>query len=87
LDDPNVARRMPTIDPEDLIGRTFLKDTEAGGQRFRAKIVRSIVDKHSELQKDRRYNKLSCEVDGDVAAEIFTYNQFLDFIERDDLDK
>ena len=26
--DPNVKRRMVTIDPDDLIGRTFLKDSE-----------------------------------------------------------
>jgi hypothetical protein len=29
---PTVPRRMPTIDPKDLIGRSFLKDTEADGQ-------------------------------------------------------
>jgi hypothetical protein len=36
LDDPNVTRRMPIIDPKELIGCTFLKDTESDGQRFRA---------------------------------------------------
>jgi hypothetical protein len=72
LDDPNVIRRISTIDPKDLIGRTFLKDTKADGQRFRAKIVRAIVDKDSELQKDPRYTKLLCEANGDVADDIFT---------------
>jgi hypothetical protein len=28
LDDPSVQRRMVTIDPKDLIGLTFLKDSE-----------------------------------------------------------
>jgi hypothetical protein len=39
-DDPSIKRRMVTIDPKDLIGRTFLKDTEEDGQRFRARVVR-----------------------------------------------
>jgi hypothetical protein len=30
--DPNVKKRMVTIDPKDLIGRTFLKDSEEDGQ-------------------------------------------------------
>jgi hypothetical protein len=32
--DPNVKRRMVTIDPKGLIGRTFLKDAEEDGQQF-----------------------------------------------------
>jgi hypothetical protein len=39
---PSVSRRMATIDPKDLIGRTFLKDTEEDGQRFRARVVRGL---------------------------------------------
>ena len=35
----NVERRMVTIDPKDLVGRTFLRDTEEDGQRFRSRIV------------------------------------------------
>ena len=49
-DDPKVTRRMPTIDPKDLIGRTFLKETETDGQRFRARIVRAIIDKDNEVK-------------------------------------
>jgi hypothetical protein len=35
---------MVTIDPKDLIGRTFLKETEEDGQQFRALVVRAIID-------------------------------------------
>ena len=87
LDDPNVATRLPTIDPEDLIGRTFLKETENDGQRFRARIVRAIIDKENEVKKDPKYIKFLCEVDGDTADEILSYNQILDYIERDNLDQ
>jgi hypothetical protein len=38
---PNVKKRMVTIDPEDLFGRTFLKDAEEDGQWFRVCVVHS----------------------------------------------
>ena len=86
-DDPKVTRRMPTIDPKDLIGRTFLKETETDGQRFRARIVRAIIDKDNEVKKDPQYIKFLCEIDGETADEIISYNQILDHIERDSLDQ
>jgi hypothetical protein len=49
--DPNVKRRMVTIDPKDLIGRTFLMDTEEDGQRFRARVVCDVIDKEEEVKK------------------------------------
>lgn len=81
-----IPRHMPTIDPKDLIGRTFLKETESDGQRFRARIVRAITEKDAELQRDPEHIKFLCEVDGDTADEIYSYNQVLDFIECDNLD-
>jgi hypothetical protein len=59
-DGPNVPSRTPTIDPEDLIGRSFLKDTEADGQRFRAKIVRAIIEMDSELKGDPNHIRFIC---------------------------
>ena len=85
-DGPSIPRRMPTIDPKDLLGRTFLKDSEADGQRFRARIVRAIMDHDADLKREPHHVKFLCEVDGDTADEIYTYNQVLDFIERDSLD-
>jgi hypothetical protein len=38
---------MVTIDPKDLIGRTFLKDAEEDGQRFQAHVVQAIVEKET----------------------------------------
>jgi hypothetical protein len=76
---------MPTIEPKDLIGRTFLKDTESDGQRFCARIVCSIADKDAGIKRDPNHIKFLCEVDGDSADDIYTYNQVLDYIERDNL--
>jgi hypothetical protein len=35
---------MPTIEPADLIGRTFLTVPDDHGNRFRARIARKIID-------------------------------------------
>ena len=34
---------MPTFDPSDLIGRTFLLPPEENGERHRAKVTRKIL--------------------------------------------
>jgi Reverse transcriptase (RNA-dependent DNA polymerase) len=38
------------------------------------------------MKRDTEHVKFLCEVDGDTADEIYTYNQVLDFIECDNLD-
>ena len=48
---------MVTIDPKDLIGLTFLIGSEEDGQRFRARVVRAIVDKEDKLKKGSEYMK------------------------------
>jgi hypothetical protein len=55
--DPNVKKRMVTIDPKDLIGRTFLKDSEEDGQHFRARVVCAVVDQEDKLKKGSEYMK------------------------------
>jgi Reverse transcriptase (RNA-dependent DNA polymerase) len=83
---PSVNRRMVTIDPKDLIGRTFLKDAEEDGQRFRVRIVRAVVEKEEDLKKGVEYMKFICEVPNSTVDEIFTYNEILDRIEKDNAD-
>jgi hypothetical protein len=77
---------MATIDPKDLLGRTFLKDSESDGQRFRARIIQAILEHDADMKRDPQHVKFLCEVDGDTANEIYTYNQVLNLIERDNLD-
>ena len=82
---PSVKNRMVTIDPKDLIGRTFLKDAEIDGQRFRARVVRAVIDQDAETKKGSEYLKFICEVPNSV-DEILTYNEIVDRIERDNSD-
>ena len=86
-DDPSVKRRMVTIDPKDLIGRTFLKDSEEDGQRFRARVVRAVLDNKDSMKNDPSYLKFICEVPNSKVDEMYTYNdEILDHIERDKQD-
>jgi hypothetical protein len=87
--DPNIKKRMVTIDPKDLIRRTFLKDSEEDGQRFRACVVCAVVDREEKQKKGSEYMKFICEVPNSMVDEICTYNEILDHIEKDnnDLDK
>ena len=82
-DGPSVQRQMVTIDPKDLIGRTFLKDAEDDGQRFRARVVRALVEKEDDLKKGSEYMKFICEVPNSTVDEILTYNEIIDHIEKE----
>jgi hypothetical protein len=44
---------MPTIEPADLIGRTFLMAPREDGQRFRAKIVEAIIKTKAIWRRNR----------------------------------
>jgi len=68
---------MVTIDLKDLIGRTFLKDSEEDGQRFRARVVRAVIDKEDDVKKGSEYMKFICEVPNSTIDEILIYNEIL----------
>ena len=38
-ENPSGSKRMPTFNPSDLIGRTFLLPPEENGERHRAKVT------------------------------------------------
>ena len=43
-DNPSGSKPMPTFDPSDIIGRTFLLPPEENGERHRAKVTRKVVE-------------------------------------------
>jgi hypothetical protein len=73
---------MPTIEPADLIGRTFLKAPRKDGQRFRCKIVEAIIKNEGDLEKEPALIKFRCSVNNDEYKEIVTYNDIVNHIER-----
>ena len=74
----------PVFNPEDLIGRTFLMDPKADGQKFRATITDLLEDHESKLEDNPTRIKFKCTYDKDQQEEVFTYNKVLDYISRDE---
>ena len=78
---------MPVVDPDDLVGRTFLLNKE-DGQCLRARIVKALDDCEGDLAQDSSRLKFVCSMNDDTIEETFTYNELLDHInnsEEDDL--
>jgi hypothetical protein len=69
---PIVKRRMVTINLKNLIGQTFLKDSEADGQRFRAQVIQAITEKEEYLKKGLEYLRFICEIPNCNVDEILT---------------
>ena len=74
------------IDPNDLLGRTFLTQPNEKGERFRARVTRKIIDDGK--REDPQYDnvKFLLSVDGARADQIVGYNQVLEQM-NDYLDK
>jgi len=77
---------MAVIDPDDLIGRTYITSPSDDGSQHRIKIVEKLdvladeMDSMPEMQRFRATN------DEGTIEEIITYNQILQRLEKDDGD-
>jgi len=60
--------RMLVFNPSNLVGRTFLKDSEEDGQRFRACIVCMIEDHDGDIEDNPTQIKFICSINDDQAA-------------------
>ena len=78
---------LPTIQVEDLVGRTFLMDRQEDGQRYRAKIVEAIQEHESDLNKEDVRIKFRCTVNDEEFEEIVSYNELLDHISKDETEE
>jgi hypothetical protein len=74
---------MHIVDPNDLVGRTFLMPPQEDGQRFRARIVRAIEDHERNLAKDEDRIHFLCSINDDQFEEIMSYNDLLCSLEKD----
>ena len=80
---------MPTIDPSDLIGRTFLLPPEENGERHRAKVTRQVVE-IIDQENGRRIENINFILDirNGKVEELISYNQLLEHLENDmDMDQ
>ena len=80
-EDPSTP--MPTIDYDDLVGRTFLCDTEENGERHRARVIKRVVDLEQDATKQEDRLKYIFRKSNSNVDEMISYNQLMEYIERD----
>ena len=70
-----------TIDPDELIGRTYLQDVDDNGERHRAKIAQKLIERDKETQAARI--KFLVTYEGhDKSDEIVDYTHVVDHIQK-----
>jgi hypothetical protein len=79
---PSTGDDTVIVDPQELLGRTFLMDTQEDSQRFHARIVECISDHESDVRRSDDHVKFRISVNEDEYEETITYNELLDFIEK-----
>ena len=75
---------LPTFDPKDLIGRTFLRDPNEEGIRHRAKIVEILRENDEERTNDLRFVKFRCSINDNQYEDIVTYVDIINHIEKEE---
>jgi hypothetical protein len=70
------------VDPQELLGCTFLMDTQEDGQRFCDRIVECISDHESNVCHSDNHIKFQISINEDKYKKIITYNELMDFIEK-----
>jgi hypothetical protein len=79
---PSTGDDKVIIDPQELLGHTFLMDTQEDGQRFHAHIVECISDHESNVCRSDDHVKFRISINEDEYEEIITYNELMDFIKK-----
>ena len=73
---------MPTFDPADLIGRTFLLPPEEKGERHRAKVARKVLEIIDQENGHRVENiNFILDIGNGKIEELISYNQLFEHLE------
>jgi hypothetical protein len=62
---PSIGNDTVIVDPQELLGCTFLMDNQEDGQRFRARIVECISDHDSNVRRSDDHVKFRISVNED----------------------
>ena len=74
---------MPTFDPSDLIGRTFLLPPEENGERHKAKVTRQVAEIIDQDNGQRIANiNFVLDIGNGKVEELLSYNQLIEHIEN-----
>jgi hypothetical protein len=79
---PSTGDNTVIVNPQELLVCTFLMDTQEDSQRFCACIVECISDHKSNIRRSDDHVKFRISVNEDKYKEIITYNELMDFIEK-----
>jgi hypothetical protein len=80
----NKQDHLAIVDPYELMGHTFLMDSQDDGQRFRARIVDLVKDHQSKVHMLDHHHKFCISVNDDQYEEVITYNELMDFIQKNE---
>ena len=83
-ENPSGSKPMPTFDPSDLIGRTFLLPPEENGERHRAKVTRNVVVEIIDQEDGQRVENINfiLDIGNGKVEELISYNQLLEHLEN-----
>ena len=82
-ENPSGSKSMPTFDPSDLIGRTFLLPPEENGERHRAKVTGQVVEIIDQDNGQRVENiNFILDIGNGKVEELISYNQLLEHLEN-----
>jgi len=81
------AGRMAIIDPNDLIGRSYLTQPAEDGQRMRLRIVEILDQEEEERLRDPLLMRFRAINGQDTYEEVVTYNQLLGHLDDNDGDE
>ncbi|KAL7570791.1 hypothetical protein ACA910_014420 [Epithemia clementina (nom. ined.)] len=75
---------MPTINFEDLIGRTFLLPPNPKGERHRARVTKPLIETSSDEPNLIQDLKFILDVGDGISEDIVTYNELLEYIQKEE---
>ena len=82
-ENPSGSKPMPSFDPSDLIGRTFLLPPEENGERHGAKVTRQVVEIIDQDNGQRIENiNFILDIGNGKVEELISYNQLLEHLEN-----
>ncbi len=74
---------LPTIDIDSLLNRTFITSPDEHGEQTRAKVLSAQPLIETTADGSEQLHKFKCKVGTKVFEEVMSYNQMLDWCERD----
>jgi hypothetical protein len=83
-DGTDQVKPMIYFDVGDLVGRTFLMEEDDDGLRNRARITEVLDNHEQDIAGNTELKKFRCLVGDNEFEEILSYNEVMQYIEKDD---